>query len=91
MILRGGNKGPNYEKQHIDEVRATLQKGKLPANIMVDCSHGNSNKNHKNQAVVAGKLAEQIAAGDSSIFGVMIESFLNEVSFVAQCPNVAYY
>ncbi|KAL2001207.1 hypothetical protein VTN02DRAFT_2111 [Thermoascus thermophilus] len=45
---------------------------------MVDCSHGNSNKNHKNQPLVAAALAEQIAAGETAIMGVMIESNINE-------------
>ncbi|KAJ3282736.1 3-deoxy-7-phosphoheptulonate synthase [Borealophlyctis nickersoniae] len=78
VILRGGKGGPNYEKPYIQECRAALVKSKLPEMIMVDCSHGNSNKNHKNQSKVASSLAEQIAAGDKSIFGVMIESNINE-------------
>ncbi|KAF8946277.1 3-deoxy-7-phosphoheptulonate synthase, partial [Haplosporangium bisporale] len=50
LILRGGNGGPNYEKEHIEKTRAGLIKAKLPENtIMVDCSHGNSRKQHRNQ------------------------------------------
>ena len=45
---------------------------------MVDCSHGNSEKNHKNQPKVAAVLAEQIAKGENAIMGVMIESNINE-------------
>ncbi|KNC96795.1 3-deoxy-7-phosphoheptulonate synthase [Spizellomyces punctatus DAOM BR117] len=78
VILRGGNQGPNYEKPCIDQTRTTLEKANLPARIMVDCSHGNSRKNHKNQKLVSASLSEQIAAGDHSIFGVMIESNINE-------------
>ncbi|KAI8919298.1 hypothetical protein DFJ77DRAFT_453739 [Powellomyces hirtus] len=79
VILRGGKQGPNYSSTHIATTRAALTKAKiLPAAIMVDCSHGNSSKNHKNQAVVAKDLAKQIAAGDTSIVGVMIESNINE-------------
>ena len=48
---------------------------------MVDCSHGNSQKNHKNQPKVASVLAEQIAAGETAIMGVMIESNINEGTF----------
>ncbi|KAK3079561.1 Phospho-2-dehydro-3-deoxyheptonate aldolase amt16 [Coniosporium uncinatum] len=48
--------------------------------LMVDCSHGNSLKNHKNQPRVAHSLAEQIAGGESAIMGVMIESHINEGS-----------
>ncbi|KAJ3045313.1 3-deoxy-7-phosphoheptulonate synthase [Rhizophlyctis rosea] len=78
VILRGGKTGPNFEKQYIDEVRGQLAKSKLPEKIMVDCSHGNSSKNHKNQPLVSSNLAQQIASGDNSIFGIMIESNINE-------------
>ncbi|KAH8548565.1 3-deoxy-7-phosphoheptulonate synthase [Umbelopsis sp. PMI_123] len=78
VILRGGNDGPNYEKKYIDQTNAQLEKAKLPHNIMVDCSHGNSNKKHTNQPIVSANLASQIAAGDQSICGLMIESNINE-------------
>lgn len=45
---------------------------------MIDCSHGNSSKNHRNQPIVASSIAQQVAAGDFSITGVMIESHINE-------------
>ncbi|KAG0341185.1 3-deoxy-7-phosphoheptulonate synthase, partial [Podila minutissima] len=78
LILRGGNGGPNYEKEHIEKTRAGLAKAKLPEAIMVDCSHGNSRKQHRNQISVSADLAEQIRAGDKSIVGLMIESNLVE-------------
>ncbi|KAL1916359.1 uncharacterized protein VTP21DRAFT_5976 [Calcarisporiella thermophila] len=78
VILRGGNKGPNYESQHIEETKTAIAKTKLPERIMVDCSHGNSQKKHTNQPLVSKCLAEQIAAGESSIVGIMIESNLKE-------------
>ncbi|KAF9915754.1 3-deoxy-7-phosphoheptulonate synthase [Lobosporangium transversale] len=78
LILRGGNGGPNYEKEHIEKTREGLAKAKLPEVIMVDCSHGNSKKQHKNQVLVSADLANQIRAGDKSIVGVMIESNLVE-------------
>ncbi|KAF9937649.1 3-deoxy-7-phosphoheptulonate synthase [Modicella reniformis] len=78
LILRGGNDGPNYEKEYIEKTRAGLTKAKLPEVIMVDCSHGNSRKQHKNQILVAADLANQIRAGDKSIVGLMIESNLVE-------------
>ncbi|KAJ1979669.1 3-deoxy-7-phosphoheptulonate synthase [Dimargaris xerosporica] len=78
IILRGGNSGPNYEKEWIDKIKAQLTKANLCDNIMVDCSHGNSQKLHTNQPKVACSLAAQIAAGDSSVVGVMIESNINE-------------
>ena len=76
VILRGGSDGPNFSAEHLAQVAGALEKAKLPASIMVDCSHGNSNKDHRNQPLVAATLAEQIAAGNRSITGVMIESNL---------------
>ncbi|RKP23986.1 3-deoxy-7-phosphoheptulonate synthase [Syncephalis pseudoplumigaleata] len=78
IILRGGSGGPNYEKPYVDQVRAELEKAKLRQSIMVDCSHGNSRKVFSNQVLVAADLAQQVAAGDASITGVMIESNLVE-------------
>lgn len=78
VILRGGNSGPNYEREHVMRIRAELQKGKVSDKIMIDCSHGNSRKQHRNQPIVAEDIAQQVASGDYSIFGVMIESFLEE-------------
>jgi 3-deoxy-7-phosphoheptulonate synthase len=81
VILRGGKKTTNYDAQSIAEAKAKLDKSGLPiGRLMVDCSHGNSQKNHKNQPKVARVVAEQIAAGESSIMGVMIESHINEGS-----------
>ncbi|KAJ2956303.1 hypothetical protein NQZ79_g7832 [Umbelopsis isabellina] len=77
VILRGGNDGPNYEKKYIEQTRTQLNKAKLPLNIMVDCSHGNSSKKHTNQPIVSSNLAQQIAGGDDTICGLMIESNIN--------------
>ncbi|KAI5285073.1 Phospho-2-dehydro-3-deoxyheptonate aldolase amt16, partial [Ascosphaera aggregata] len=78
VILRGGKKGTNYDAKSVQEAKESLKaKGLLPR-LMVDCSHGNSEKNHKNQPKVAAALAEQIAAGEDAIMGVMIESNINE-------------
>ncbi|KAI9038347.1 3-deoxy-7-phosphoheptulonate synthase [Aspergillus affinis] len=78
VILRGGKKGPNYNAQSIAEAKAKLTSQGMEPRLMVDCSHGNSEKNHKNQPKVAATLAEQIAAGETAIMGVMIESNINE-------------
>lgn len=78
VILRGGNDGPNYSEAHITKARSDLQAAKLAGNIMVDCSHGNSEKNHANQPKVSACLSEQISKGDQSIIGLMIESHINE-------------
>ena len=78
VILRGGTAGTNYDAKSIADAKADLAKKKLRQRLMVDCSHGNSQKNHKNQPKVAKVLAEQIEAGESAIMGVMIESNLRE-------------
>ncbi len=78
IILRGGDTGPNYGPEAIMDAKNTLIKAKLPARLMVDISHGNSGKDHRNQPAVARALIEQIMAGQDAIFGVMMESFLVE-------------
>lgn len=78
VILRGGTSGPNYDEASIAEAKKALEKAGVRQRLMVDCSHGNSNKNHKNQPKVAGVLAEQIAKGETAIMGVMVESHINE-------------
>ncbi|BDD55841.1 Phospho-2-dehydro-3-deoxyheptonate aldolase amt16 [Monascus purpureus] len=78
VILRGGKKGTNYDAKSIADAKAKLIEKGLPPRLMVDCSHGNSEKNHKNQPKVAAALAEQIAAGEAGIMGVMIESNIHE-------------
>ncbi|ROW11171.1 hypothetical protein VMCG_01158 [Cytospora schulzeri] len=80
VILRGGTKGTNYDAKSIAEAKAALQKSGVRDRLMVDCSHGNSQKNHMNQPKVAATLAEQIEKGETSIMGVMIESNINEGS-----------
>lgn len=78
VILRGGTRGTNYDAQSIAEAKAALQKAGVRQRLMVDCSHGNSLKNHKNQPKVAATLAEQLEKGEDAIMGVMIESHINE-------------
>jgi 3-deoxy-7-phosphoheptulonate synthase len=78
VILRGGTKGTNYDAKSVGEAKVKLSQKGLRPRLMVDCSHGNSLKNHKNQPKVAAVLAEQIAAGEIAIMGVMIESNINE-------------
>lgn len=77
VILRGG-KSPNYDAASVAACEKELQKAGLDENVMIDCSHGNSNKDHKNQQLVMDAVAEQIRAGNKSIIGVMIESNLEE-------------
>lgn len=79
VILRGGSRtGPNYDAAHIEPVLEDLKKVDLPPYVVVDCSHANSNKDHKRQGIVAQNLADQIAAGQTGIAGVMLESHLVE-------------
>ncbi len=76
VILRGG-KAPNYDATSVAAACKELEKAKLPATLMVDCSHANSSKQHEKQVDVARDIAKQIAAGSRSVFGVMVESHLN--------------
>ena len=78
VILRGGKKGTNYDAQSIAEAKTKLTEKGMKPRLMIDCSHGNSEKNHRNQPKVAGVLAEQIINGEQAIMGVMIESNINE-------------
>jgi 3-deoxy-7-phosphoheptulonate synthase len=79
VILRGGTRtGPNYDADHIAKVCARLASKGLHERVMVDCSHGNSHKEHQRQANVAAAIAEQIASGSPLIFGAMLESHLVE-------------
>lgn len=77
VILRGG-KSPNYDQASVAACEQDLQKAGLSGNIMIDCSHGNSNKDHNKQKVVLAEVAQQINDGNKSIIGVMIESNLEE-------------
>jgi 3-deoxy-7-phosphoheptulonate synthase len=77
LILRGG-KLPNYAAAEVDAACALLRSNGLRAQLMVDVSHANSNKQHQRQIAVAADVAAQIAAGDRRIVGVMIESQLQE-------------
>ncbi len=76
LILRGGKSGPNYEKSSIDKAAGMLRDNNLTESVMVDCSHGNSLKDYRNQPLVAKNVADQIAAGCKVITSVMIESNL---------------
>lgn len=80
IILRGGSKGTNYDAENVGASKEQLLKvmpGRHPS-IMIDVSHGNSNKDFRNQPKAAKVVAEQIAAGQEALVGVMIESHLNE-------------
>jgi 3-deoxy-7-phosphoheptulonate synthase len=76
VILRGGRSGPNYDAIGVREALGTLRAAGLPPRVMIDTSHGNSGKDHRNQPLAAREIAAQIADGERGIVGVMMESFL---------------
>lgn len=75
VILRGG-KAPNYDAASVDAACKDLAANGVAARVMVDFSHANSSKKYERQMVVAQDVAEQLATGDSRIFGIMCESHL---------------
>ncbi len=80
LILRGGKTGPNYDQAAVESAATMLREQGLPETVMIDCSHGNSMKDYRNQPMVAGDIARQIAGGSRVITSVMIESNLVEGS-----------
>ncbi len=77
VVLRGGSAGANCSPAHLAQTGALLAKAGLPRAILVDCSHGNSAKQPERQPEVMRGLLAQIAAGDPSIMGAMLESNLH--------------
>ncbi|KAL9127813.1 MAG: hypothetical protein Q9217_003373 [Psora testacea] len=78
VILRGGSGGSNFDRDSVKATREALRKKNQREIMMIDCSHGNSNKNHRNQPKVAQTIGDQLREGESAIVGVMIESNINE-------------
>ena len=79
VILRGGSRsGPNYDRDHVNKTCAQLTAKGLRAAVMIDCSHGNSLKDHTRQKEVAASICEQVSSGSSQVFGAMLESHLLE-------------
>jgi 3-deoxy-7-phosphoheptulonate synthase len=78
VILRGGNRGTNYDEASVKGVKQKLAGSNIT--LMVDCSHGNSQKDYRNQPKVLGEVARQVRNGEDILIGVMIESHLNEGS-----------
>ena len=77
VVLRGGNGKPNYDSVSVSICEQELLAAGIKPNIMVDCSHANSNKDHNLQPLVLDNVANQILEGNTSIVGAMIESHLN--------------
>ncbi|EMD35119.1 3-deoxy-7-phosphoheptulonate synthase [Gelatoporia subvermispora B] len=79
VILRGGTKGPNFASEHVKAAASAIEKARpgYHPSIMIDCSHGNSQKDHNNQPKVVDDICAQLVAGDRTVTGVMIESHIN--------------
>ena len=77
LVLRGGNKGPNYDAVSVHIAADALASGGLPKAIMIDCNHANSGKDPSRQELVLRNTIMQIKDGDQSIIGTMIESNIN--------------
>lgn len=90
IILRGG-KGPNYDSVNVALTEQAMEAGSLPTRIMIDCSHANANKDHERQALVALNVAEQLASGNESIIGIMLESHINAGNQSLKDPNNLEY
>lgn len=89
IILRGGKKIVNYTAEAVEQVCQRLEGSGIPAKIMIDCSHANSNKDYTRQGTVLRDVAGQIAGGDKRIFGIMLESNLvagAQKLVSGQCP-----
>ena len=80
VILRGSNNGPNYDPENVENTVKRLAEKSLPPRLMIDCSHGNSGKDYRKQALVIKSVCKQLKNGSRSILGVMIESNLVEGS-----------
>ena len=78
IVLRGGSRGPNFKTDHVNSISSELLKINLPNKVMIDCSHGNSNKDFKKQGNVLDDVAQQLKNGEKNILGVMLESHIKE-------------
>ncbi|SDI99292.1 3-deoxy-D-arabinoheptulosonate-7-phosphate synthase [Ferrimonas sediminum] len=86
VILRGG-KQPNYDSVNVELCTRQLHEAGLTSRLMVDCSHGNSSKDHRRQPLVAQNVFNQIQEGNTSIIGIMLESHLKAGSQSSELPK----
>jgi 3-deoxy-7-phosphoheptulonate synthase len=89
LVLRGGHRGPNFDRASVAQANADLTKLKIPTRIMVDCSHANSGKDPLRQPAVFDDVLAQRLSGDHSLIGMMIESHLFE-GCQAMSPTLQY-
>ncbi len=80
LVLRGGKDGPNFGEEAIAAAQELLRKSDVSSRLLVDCSHGNSNKDHTRQNIALHSIVEQRLAGNADIIGCMLESNLNSGS-----------
>src|SRR5881409_3095631 len=78
VILRGGVNGANYDAISVQKTLAALRDAGLPPRLMIDTSHGNSDKDYRRQPLVAHDIGAQVAQGEGGIVGVMMESFISD-------------
>ncbi len=78
VILRGGQSGPNHDAASVHKTADALRAAGVIPRLMIDTSHGNSSKDYRRQPAVVRDIAAQLADGEQAIFGVMMESFLEE-------------
>ena len=78
VVLRGGSRGPNYNADSIAEAVALIQRAGLRTQLVVDCSHGNSDKDYTKQSIAFRSAVEQRLNGNANIAGLMLESHLIE-------------
>ncbi|MBD0862051.1 3-deoxy-7-phosphoheptulonate synthase [Gordonia sp. zg691] len=95
IILRGGTRGPNFDAESVSAAAEALAKAGLPARVMIDCSHANSGKDHLRQAEVATEIGTMLRAAreageESTISGVMLESFLEEGAQSPEATPLVY-
>ena len=91
LVMRGGTGGPNYGSEYVAFAEVLLRKAQISSGVIIDCSHANSRKDHKQQRTAFFDIVEQIKEGNRLIAGVMLESFLKEGSQSAGKPEELKY
>ncbi len=91
VILRGGASGPNYDAMSVQKTLAALRDAGMPARLMIDASHGNSEKDHRRQPLVVRDVAGQVTQGEAGIVGMMMESFLVDGRQDLRDPSALVY
>jgi 3-deoxy-7-phosphoheptulonate synthase len=77
LVLRGSNNGPNYDSRSVTSAQQQLSSAAVPKSLLVDCSHGNCNKDQTKMNVAFRDVVKQRASGNSRLIGCMLESNIN--------------